>query len=512
MLLVANLANKKCKTLNAVMKKFALLFALMATVFASCSENGLQVENPTSKAPIKLNIIVSNPNGDDTKAAIKSDWDTDDVIKIWYDSNTQTNPDLVIKYDGTSWANDGTATVSGNTPSASGTVKAVYSDNVAVAAKDSYTYSNNTLSFHLATWTFLTELQVVVTGIPEQATNYTLACDRFSPYNGFTVGAESITANAGTNGNSVNGIANTDGVAFVFASSDLWGSEGDYNFTLNATTAGSGTYKATTTINKPASQIKGLKIKYNKFFPVPPMTDVFTVDANGTQVRFAPGNLQATYHTATSSYSWGFAANQYDYVGVGDASGNTTINGQTDGAIVDLFCWSTNATNNNWGIHTITGNNYTYIGGDFNDWGTLMGNNWRTLSQSEWDYLRNTERNISNNINLSYSYRNGVTVCGIKCFVLAPDGNTEPIAATYNSSEWTAAESKGFVCLPAAGYRNGDTVNAVNDKIYYWSSTPNATNTAYYLLTKSDYTIGVLSDIRNHGASVRLVTDVPSAN
>ena len=69
------------------------------------------------------------------------------------------------------------------------------------------------------------------------------------------------------------------------------------------------------------------------------------------KVHFSKGNLQATYNSSASTYAWGFAANQYDYIG--NAAGNTTIDSQTNGAVVDLFGWSTStngtSTTDNYG-------------------------------------------------------------------------------------------------------------------------------------------------------------------
>ena len=54
------------------------------------------------------------------------------------------------------------------------------------------------------------------------------------------------------------------------------------------------------------------------------------------KVVFSKGNLQAHYNG--SGYNWTFASNQYEYIG--NNKGNTTIDGQTNGAIVDLFVWT----------------------------------------------------------------------------------------------------------------------------------------------------------------------------
>ena len=39
----------------------------------------------------------------------------------------------------------------------------------------------------------------------------------------------------------------------------------------------------------------------------------FTINADGDQIQFSQGNLQATYNG--SAWTWSFAANQYDYIG-----------------------------------------------------------------------------------------------------------------------------------------------------------------------------------------------------
>ena len=53
------------------------------------------------------------------------------------------------------------------------------------------------------------------------------------------------------------------------------------------------------------------------------LTGRFTVNAQGKQVAFSQGNLQAVFASAGSSCTWRFATNQWDYVG--NAAGNTSI-------------------------------------------------------------------------------------------------------------------------------------------------------------------------------------------
>ena len=214
------------------MKKILTLLAVMAAVLSSCDKNEIASSVKSVSANLKLDITVSYP-GEQTKALIKEDWANGDQIKIWYDANTGDTPDLVIEYNGTGWDKATGVSESGNTPSASGTFKAVYNGNVTVAANGiGYTYASETLSFNINRWTFLTEVQVVVSGISgDNAAQYTLACNKFTPFTGYNVGPEAITASAGTKNTAVPGISNADGVAFVFATAEYSQAATDFIFT-----------------------------------------------------------------------------------------------------------------------------------------------------------------------------------------------------------------------------------------------------------------------------------------
>ena len=236
---------------------------------------------------------------------------------------------------------------------------------------------------------------------------------------------------------------------------------------------------------------------------------LFTVNSTGRQVGFSQGNLQATYNGR--DYDFGFAANQYDYVG--DAAGNTTIDTdlhiQTMGAVVDLFGWSTAATN--FGINSSMENtDYT---GKFVDWGCAIDQNesWRTLSKDEWTYLiTGPER--------EGKYRYMVKVAGVKGLVLAPDAFTGTIAESYDAAAWKSAEKDGLVFLPAAGMRTessgGAYVGNLQRMGYYWSGTSFERDElgAYFLIFRStEYGDGIdpaSEDNRATGRSVRLVRDI----
>ena len=111
--------------MKKVMTKVLLLAGFAAMVsLAACSEITTPEEPATNE--IQLDIKVSDIEGNVDTKAVKSSWVSGDKIYIWYDENVSAYPDLVIKYDGSTWATDKSATVSGKTPAASGILKYAY--------------------------------------------------------------------------------------------------------------------------------------------------------------------------------------------------------------------------------------------------------------------------------------------------------------------------------------------------------------------------------------------------
>ena len=223
----------------------------------------------------------------------------------------------------------------------------------------------------------------------------------------------------------------------------------------------------------------------------------FTVDMEGKQVYFSRGNLHATYHSSTGSYSWDFATNQYDIIG--DAPGNTTIGeGQADGAAVSLFGWSTPATY--YGIATSSSRDE--YPGDFIDWGTAYCNSydispedtWRTLSKNEWDYL------------LQHNKHGWATVNGMGGLVIAPDGFEGSINSIYEPYHLS---TYNLVFLPAESSRSGLLVNlGVGQFGHYYSETRVTGYSAFSLYFYNGYARCGNFENRHIGCGVRLVTDV----
>ena len=251
-------------------------------------------------------------------------------------------------------------------------------------------------------------------------------------------------------------------------------------------------------------------------------TPAFSIAAD-KQVTFAPGNLQYTQSTNT----WGFAANQYEVIATDNVTGGTVSSNQYgDSKLgealadkIDLFCWSTEATN--FGIMTSTSaGDYP---GSFVDWGVnQIGNDapntWRTLSQEEWLYLLNTRTNAS-------SLRGAAQVNGINGLIFLPDNWSCPSDVTFvpgyggygidfyashqtfTAEQWSKLEAAGAVFLPAAGNRGGTNAYDAQFCGYYWSATEGGNNGAYYLIIYSD-AAGVNYYNRANGYSVRLVKEL----
>ena len=246
------------------------------------------------------------------------------------------------------------------------------------------------------------------------------------------------------------------------------------------------------------------------------VTGEFSVSST-KKVIFSPGNLQ--YNSSEATYKWRFAEHQYDYVGAWNTS-----------TWVDLFGWGTwtgDATNPI--NESTTDGDYSWAAADFTQESKLAdesqrGYDWRTLTSAEWTYLTKTRTTggtvfgtVSARFSLATINTDGTSVNGL---ILFPDGvdiaasevstagKVNDISAwgtKCTSAQWTALAAKGCVFLPAAGYREGSTVNS--DEGYYWSSSPFDSNCACNVDFKSSG-IAWNSYYYHKGFSVRLVRDV----
>ena len=259
---------------------------------------------------------------------------------------------------------------------------------------------------------------------------------------------------------------------------------------------------ATYSGDKKVKSVKAVK----KAAPKPDLlAGEFSVSAS-KKVKFSKGNL------SYASSKWSFFDNQYDYYNSYSADA------------WDHFGWSTSATD--YGMNTSTSND-TYSG-DFVDWGATMGDGWRTLTNDEWTYLFDTRTSGS----IVFGTENGryaqgtinTDGTGVNGMILFPDGvtiastevttaGTVNAASTYatkcTSAQWTALETKGCVFLPAAGQRDGSSVNDAGSNGRYWSGTAYSTSSAYRAYAFNPGNLYPADgSYRYRGYSVRLVQAV----
>ena len=251
------------------------------------------------------------------------------------------------------------------------------------------------------------------------------------------------------------------------------------------------------------------------------------------KVHFSRGNLRAFYYLS-GSWGWYFPTNQYDYVG--NAIGNTAINGKgslssTDQS-VDLFGWSTSSTS--YGIYNSEDN--SEYSGSLLDWGTnaitnggSKANIWYTPSQDEWTYLMSTRSTTTTNMptgtNSDHARYIKAQVASKNGLILFPDNYAHPAGAsvsvssaayntankeygsfTVNAENWTKMEEAGAVFLPAGGYRHGTGIIDAGSYGAYWSSTSTSSDKG----TSRDFsssTVVAYNTYRSTGCSVRLVIE-----
>jgi len=281
-------------------------------------------------------------------------------------------------------------------------------------------------------------------------------------------------------------------------------------------------------------------INYNTYITVASSSDLIPGELAGDfsvsvdkRVHFSKGNLQ--YNAAQRV--WRFAEHQYDTIG---KIGNAKIAEDYDGYI-DLFGWATSGFNGRtpWMTSTTStnyGNGTNDLAGTSYEWGLYNairngGNEthlWRTPTGDEWRYLFYERANAQNLLALG-------SVNGINGAILLPDGWILPEGVTFNPStanglvwqssyykntsssadhyadnaytlaDWAKMEANGAVFLPAAGWRDGTTINHMGTKGYYWSASQSGSSAAYEV----DFSKTILdpkdANYRRYGCSVRLV-------
>lgn len=227
----------------------------------------------------------------------------------------------------------------------------------------------------------------------------------------------------------------------------------------------------------------------------------FTVNADGSKVRFSKTNLQAFL---TVPRQWRFTTNQYD-----------AEDGYTAGPR-DLLAWSVPASD--YGT--------LYVNPDhakdkvFVEWGLLMQQNgfWRTPKAAEWTYildkrtqsLRYAKARIAKDASTfvnglllfpdGFVCPSGITVAGANAAGGAFSTNT------FDLTAWSSLEAAGCVFLPAGGYFEGDVKN-YNVSGGYWASDASTKYREADCLMFDNTSLTVGPAECKIGHAVRLVTD-----
>ena len=487
-----------------VMKKIMLIFAAMAVVFASCSKSEFESESVNGSKEYVLDINVAAPGADaDTKALIKTDWAPGDNIKVWFDEDTENY--IVIKYSGSKWELD-SGEIPENLKKVDGKIKALYKGGVIVAATEDYTVTNegdkNVVRFYIDSWKFLTEIQVVVTGIPNTLGGvYFLKCDQFKALKGdkYIVGESDITADLQSEYNTdvLGTDDNQDGHAFVFGTANYSSEEQTYKFTLkDVINDKEYTYSVKKSgFTKNSSTIKALKIAYSKFTAAVPEYVVMKMGTGNSAytLKWATMNLGATtvagsYTTCYGDlYQWGSVNTLYDGFPYGSATG-----WEFKGT------WKPGKTN---GFET---NNREYKGDDTtlpddNDVvKQTIGGGWRMPTSQEFKDLADACGG-SSNYNTSKK----------------PGKDTNVDKGIYWCTNYDGVAGCLFcdgvnkLFFPAAGYGINKQLSSAGTTGGYWSSSlcSNPTSNAHNLYFNSTYVSPESGQSRFEGFSIRRVSN-----
>ena len=283
----------------------------------------------------------------------------------------------------------------------------------------------------------------------------------------------------------------------------------------------------TTTITKPYTLASngfytaGGNGGYAPVEPDAPATPKFTVDANGTTVEFAPGNLY------WDGSSWQFEANQWDFRHYKGKNYDAAVIGgestTTPEGTVGSFFWSKTASVAYASSYSDSGasTDDVFFTNDPKD-ETKPNENfqvngetgtWRTLSRAEWNYLlgfdpdqvEQTETYGRPDAKAKSAFKDlGGGVSGL---VILPDDTEDPETVMESITSTEALAAHGAVFLPAAGYRKGSDVRDVGSYGDYWSGAPydEDEDFAYYVIFGSDGVCVDFGGLRGDGFAVRLV-------
>lgn len=296
-------------------KAFLFLMAAGALMMASCTKD--VVSTPETTAGIKLNLNIGGP-GADTKVAKKA-WAAGDKLNIWFDTlaGEQTEPDLIITFNGTEWTAG--ALRAGCTPNASGKIMFLYEGYndvsstrynyqwhmsrewfipkvcsvnydsycrplVFFASNLAYTFSANTLTASIAAgdWRFQTMFKVLIKThtLMDKTPDYyelqvhNITADEYAASSGaWIIIPESTYTSVGQGSSNYDGktggVQEDDGIAFYYSS--FTATDANITFTLKEYGGATKTYSVSgkTIAAKNADRCVGVALNYGSFVAAP---------------------------------------------------------------------------------------------------------------------------------------------------------------------------------------------------------------------------------------------------
>lgn len=438
------------------MKKIYLIIAAASILSSVASCNKAEEDLSATDDLIKVDISVS-PLESDTKA-VKQEWTELDKINIWLDDTPEvynvTSPDIRLEYKSGEWrvigrlnrqaarlkesggkirgfyesSNNFTETtwnMNKNWANFPREDKSIKTPVVAYFNGISYTYDGKALAAKINDWTFGTDFQLVVTGIsPDDG--YSLICDDIQTMSGIRVvngTNKSISVGGDPYGNTIAGVPNDDGVAFV--GKVLNGGKKQRTFTLVKKGDESTRYVFNTATDVEWNSNNGKRLVANK-------VSINKFKA-AVDLGLTSGTLWADQNVGVglygNYYAWGNAHVKIKY-------NKASYNYYADGAYTKYRNSGTvlneidDAARQNWGAA----------------WRTPSKTQWQELiDECDWTWVSETLYTVTGPVDNCKGYR------------------------------VTSKKNAASIFLPAAGRQNdegdGGGINDINTKGWYWANT-----------------------------------------
>lgn len=218
-----------------------------------------------------------------------------------------------------------------------------------------------------------------------------------------------------------------------------------------------------------------------KEIEITPAPALFTVNSSGKKVKFTKGNL----YWNGSDYA--FEEHQYDYPTTRNADHIGHFFYSKDAVIARSERYKDAS-------RTISDVLFAANGG------AIPG--FTILDNQEWKYL----------IDHNMQSESTVSIAGVKCAVIVPDGYDGIVASSYTASEWEDAEAEGLVAIPCAGYyaNASSSFREVGDYAYCWCAPVNIDETFAWYARFNEDPEKTRTDMntRTYGCSIRLVVPV----